>query len=160
MAALHQRRSPVLHMIYNLLEQDPGHDLATAAREVHSGILVRVPHSSGLLEGKFTAETTFDSSDHRSFRSREWLLDGLQKMARLQFLTEGTSRTIGQAALKWLLADPIVASVLPNIYNEEQLLEFAAAPDTADLTTSELDRIADLYQHDFYRESVAAGVAQ
>lgn len=147
--ALYQRRVPVLHMIYNLLEQDPGRDLADAAREVGTGLLVRVPHSSGLLEGKFTEATTFDSSDHRSFRSREWLLDGLQKVRQLDFLAEGTGRTIGQAALKWLLADPTVASTLPNIYDSEQLREFAAAPQTPDLTPGELARVAELVARNF-----------
>ena len=39
-------------------------------------------------------------------------------------------RTLGQAAIQWLLAEPRVMTVLPNIYDREQLREFAAAPDT------------------------------
>ena len=37
--------------------------------------------------------------------------------------------TLGQAALKWLLAEPRVVTTLPNIYDDEQLAEFAAASD-------------------------------
>ena len=33
--------------------------------------------------------------------------------------------TLGQAALKWLLAEPRVVTTLPNIYDDEQLAEFA-----------------------------------
>jgi aryl-alcohol dehydrogenase-like predicted oxidoreductase len=157
LAALRDRHVPELHMIYNLLEQDPGKDLAVAAAETGAGILVRVPHSSGLLEGKYTAETTFSASDHRSHRKREWLLTGLQKLERLAFLTADGRRTLGQAALKWLLADPVVSSTLPNIYNAEQLAEFAAAPETPDLTLEELERAADLYEHDFYLTMEAMG---
>ena len=29
--------------------------------------------------------------------------------------------TLGQAALKWLLAEPLVVTTLPNIYDDEQL---------------------------------------
>jgi aryl-alcohol dehydrogenase-like predicted oxidoreductase len=154
--ALRRRRVPVLHMIYNMLEQQPGRDLAGVARETGAGLLVRVPHSSGLLEGKFTEATTFDASDHRSFRTREWLTEGLKKLKQLRFLTEGQQRTIGQVALKWLLADPLVGSTLPNIYDGEQLAEFAAAPETPDLTAEELTRVADLFDHNFYLESVTA----
>jgi aryl-alcohol dehydrogenase-like predicted oxidoreductase len=68
---------------------------------------------------------------------------------RLAFLADGTGRTIGQAALKWLLANPAISSTLPNIYNAEQLREFAAAPETPDLTPDELARVADLYARDF-----------
>ena len=45
-----------------------------------------------------------------------------------------SERTLGQVALKFVLATPEIASTLPNIYGEEQIEEFAAAPDTPDLT--------------------------
>jgi hypothetical protein len=48
-----------------------------------------------------------------------------------------------------LLADPHVASTLPNIYNEEQLVEFAAAPETPPLSQAELDKVAELYASNF-----------
>src|SRR5262249_19197278 len=57
--ALHERRVPSIQIIHNLLEQEPGADLVTAARETGASVIVRVPHSSGLLEGHFTEETTF-----------------------------------------------------------------------------------------------------
>jgi aryl-alcohol dehydrogenase-like predicted oxidoreductase len=137
-----------LQMIYNLLEQDPGRDLIETARETGTGLVVRVPHSSGMLEGKYTKETTFAKNDHRRHRSREWLLEGLRKVERLDFLSGG-ERTLGQAALKFVLASPEVVSTLPNIYDQEQLEEFAAAPDTPDLTEEELSRISELYNSDF-----------
>ncbi|MDQ6940008.1 MAG: aldo/keto reductase, partial [Verrucomicrobiota bacterium] len=56
---------------------------------------------------------------------------------------------LGQAALQWLLADDRVASTLPNIYEEAQLIEFAAAPETPRLTSGELDQIAALYSENF-----------
>ncbi|HZU06941.1 MAG TPA: aldo/keto reductase [Chloroflexota bacterium] len=144
-----------LQIIYNLLEQDPGRRFFPIARERGVGILVRVPHSSGLLEGKYTLETTFPASDHRSHRPREWLVEGLQKLERLRFLTEGQRRTLGQVALRYVLAEPSVASALPNIYDEEQLVEFVGASDTPDLTEEELARIADLYAHNFYLDQPA-----
>lgn len=152
LAAMEKRNVHCVHTIYNMLEQDPGRRFFPLARERGAGILVRVPHSSGLLEGKYTEETTFAPTDHRSHRPRQWLTDGLKKLERLEFLTEGTGRTIGQAAIQFILAEPSVTSVLPNIYNEEQLREFAAASDTPPLTSEELERIADLYEHNFYLE--------
>jgi hypothetical protein len=44
-----------------------------------------------------------------------------------------------------LLADDRVASTLPNIYDEEQLVEFAKAPETAPLTSDEMAKIEELY---------------
>ncbi len=110
--------------------------------------LIRVTHSSGMLEGKYTAETTFPPTDHRSHRPRSWLLNGIKKVEQLGFL-ENSERTLGQAALQWLLAEDRVASTLPNIYNEEQLVEFAKAPDTAPLTSDEMVKIEELYSENF-----------
>ena len=147
--ALKTRKLDALQIIYNLLEQDPGRRFFPLARERNVGMLVRVPHSSGMLEGKYTPETTFPPSDHRSHRPRSWLIEGLQKIERLKFLYEGRGMTLGQAALKWVLAEPTVTSAQPNIYDLEQLEEFAAAPDLPDLTPDDLREIAALYARNF-----------
>jgi aryl-alcohol dehydrogenase-like predicted oxidoreductase len=155
--ALSQDRDiATVQIIYNILEQDPGRNLIDAAEQQDVGVFVRVPHSSGLLEGKYTADTTFPPSDHRSHRPREWLTEGLQKLEKLAFLTEGTGRTIGQAAIQFVLNSPAVASVLPNIYDAEQLAEFVAAPDTRALTEDELASINELYERNFDVSPVAA----
>src|SRR6185312_14782476 len=125
--AMEHRKIGVLHTIYNMFEQDPGRAFFPVARDKGIGVLVRVPHSSGMLEGKYTADTVFPENDHRNHRTREWLDQGLRKLETLQFLTEGRDRTIGQAALQFILAEPSIASTLPNIYGEDQLAEFAAA---------------------------------
>jgi aryl-alcohol dehydrogenase-like predicted oxidoreductase len=145
--ALETRRMDAFMLIHNLLEQDPGRDFIAAARATNTGMMVRVPHSSGLLEGVYTKDTTFDEKDHRSFRTKEWLVDGLAKLEKLDFLTDGM--TIGQAAIKWLLAEPLVTTVLPNIYRDDQLEEFAAAADKPDLTAEQLARVAELYDRNF-----------
>jgi aryl-alcohol dehydrogenase-like predicted oxidoreductase len=148
-AAMEERDIAGLQIIYNLFEQDPGRAFFPVARRRGTGVLVRVPHSSGMLEGKYTAETAFSENDHRSHRPKEWLTDGLEKLKAIEFLTDGTGRTLGQAALQFVLAEPSVSSALPNIYNAEQLREFAAATDTAPLTGAELSRLAELYEHNF-----------
>ncbi len=139
-----------LQHIYNMLEQHPGraiHDTATEFGR-DTMFLIRVPHSSGMLEGKYTADTVFPPTDHRSHRPRSWLFNGIKKIDKLRFL-ENSERTLGQAALKWLLTDDRVASTLPNIYNEEQLIEFAKAPDCQPLTSDELAKIDNLYSQNF-----------
>src|SRR5438132_11706509 len=110
--------------------------------------LIRVTHSSGMLEGHYTAETQFPPNDHRNHRPRSWLLNGVKKIEQLRFL-ENADRTLGQAALQWLLADERVASTLPNIYDEKQLIEFAAAPECPLLTRDDLDKIDELYAQNF-----------
>jgi aryl-alcohol dehydrogenase-like predicted oxidoreductase len=153
--ALRTRDLAAAQIIHNLLEQDPGRDLIEAAREAPTGLMIRVPHSSGMLEGHYTRDTVFAENDHRRHRPKEWLTEGLRKVETLGFLTDG--RTLGQAAIQWLLAEPVVTTVLPNIYDSEQLREFAAAPETPELSTAELEHVAELYASDFAAEPAAAG---
>ncbi len=147
---IREREITSVQHIYNLLEQHPGQALHRAAAEVDKDtmFLIRVPHSSGMLEGKYTPDTVFPPGDHRLHRPRSWLLNGVQKVDRLRFL-EGPDRTLGQAALQWLLADERVASTLPNIYEEAQLIEFAQAPESPRLTNEEMAKIAELYEENF-----------
>src|SRR5215207_9559763 len=147
--AMRERNIDGLQMIYNLLEQEPGRGLIEAARETNTSLIVRVPHSSGMLEGHYDENTTFAKKEHRRHRPKEWLTTGLQKVEQLSFLTEPGERTLGQPALYVETATTEIASTLPNIYGEEQIEEFAAAPDTPDLTADELSRIAELYENDF-----------
>jgi aryl-alcohol dehydrogenase-like predicted oxidoreductase len=144
-----------VQMIHNILEQNPGRELIEAANDTDTSLIVRVPHSSGMLEGKYDENTTFAENDHRRHRPKEWLIDGLKKVEQLGFLTESGERTLGQAALKFCLSDRAVVSTLPNIYDEEQLEEFAAAPETPDLTEDELSRISELYETNFGLEPAA-----
>jgi aryl-alcohol dehydrogenase-like predicted oxidoreductase len=147
---IRQRDMTSVQHIYNMLEQYPGrtiHGAATATSR-DTMFLIRVTHSSGMLEGKYTAETKFPPTDHRSHRPRSWLLNGIKKVEQLRFL-ENSKRTLGQAALQWLLADDRVASTLPNIYNEEQLVEFAKAPECPSLTADDMAKIEQLYSENF-----------
>ena len=136
--------------IYNLLEQYPGRAIQQAATDAgrDTVFLIRVTHSSGMLEGHYTADTIFPPTDHRSHRPRSWLLNGSKKVEQLRFL-ERADRTLGQAALQWLLADPRVASTLPNIYEESQLREFAAAPECPPLSEGDMEEIERLYGENF-----------
>jgi len=145
-----------VQMIYNLLEQQCFEGIAPAAREHHVGMMCRVPHSSGLLEGNLTPETTFPKWDHRSHRPPEWLGEGLAKVDQLDFLTAGGKRTIAQAALKFVLAEPLMISALPNVYDENFLNEFAATSDVPDLTEDEIAKVQALYESNFGLTPLAA----
>jgi aryl-alcohol dehydrogenase-like predicted oxidoreductase len=148
-AAIAQRGFKSVQIIYNLLEQILGPATFEAAKAHDAGVLVRVPHSSGLLEGNLTPDTEFAPHDHRRHRPREWLVDGLRKIQRLDFLLRGGQRTLGQAALQFVLAEPAVVSAFPNIYDESQLAEFGGATSVPPLSRDELAAIAELYAHNF-----------
>jgi aryl-alcohol dehydrogenase-like predicted oxidoreductase len=160
-AAIRERRA-VPQIIFNLLEQPLGQAIFPSAREAGVPVVTRVPHASGLLEGHFDETTEFAPDDHRHFRMHTPAMkalwqQGLEKVKTLDFLTAGGARTLGQAAIQFILAEPCVASVLPNIYDERQLAEFAAAPDMSPLTEEELKRVQALYAGNFGLVKEAVG---
>lgn len=147
--AMQTRALDCLMIIYNLLEQNPGRRFIEVADQTGCGLMARVPHSSGMLEGQYTKDTKFDASDHRAHRKRVWMEQGLQKIEQLKFLTEGKGRTLAQVALQYILAHKPLTACLPNIYNEAQLAEFTAAPATTPLTAEELAKVDALFDSNF-----------
>ena len=155
--AVARRNIASVQTVYNLLEQDPGRDLMAAAAEHGVGVMARVPTSSGLLDDNLTIETSFGPGDHRRHRPREWLVEGLQKIDRIRFLCgPGSGRTMAQAALRFILAQPQMAVVIPTITNEAELGEYAGAGDVPDLTADELARVDELYARNFDVQPVSA----
>ncbi len=153
--AIEERQISSVQTVYNVLEQEPGRAFLEAAEERGIGVLARVPTSSGLLEDKYTLETTFPPHDHRSHRPREWLVEGLQKVERLRFLSDEHGITMAQAALKFILAQGPIACVLPTVTNAEELEEWAAASGEPDLGADDLARVTELYERNFDVEPVA-----
>jgi len=66
MNCIRERDITSVQHIYNMLEQHPGHALHATATEAGKDtmFLIRVTHSSGMLEGKYTADTIFPPTDH------------------------------------------------------------------------------------------------
>lgn len=131
--ALEHRDIDCFTHVFNMLEQEPGRAFNEAAGRRDIAMLVRGPHAGGLLDSRGTSDS-----------------EGLQKLEALQFLLEDREgATMGQLALKWLLADPQNASVLPDIMTMDQLREFAAAPDIEHLDADELGEIETLFNLQF-----------
>src|ERR1700723_2612296 len=56
-----------VQIIFNCFRQRPSDLFFAQAQRKHVGILARVPLASGLLTGKFRADTKFGPDDHRNF---------------------------------------------------------------------------------------------
>lgn len=138
-----------VQMIYNALELDPGRALIEAAERKNKSLLVRVPHSSGMLEGRYTAGTVFPEHDHRRHRPHSWLVEGIKKVEQLRFLERENRCTLGQAAIQFILRSPSVVSVLPNVYDAAQLEEFAAASDAPAVTDAQAATIERLFASNY-----------
>jgi aryl-alcohol dehydrogenase-like predicted oxidoreductase len=140
-----------LQTVFNVLEQEPGLTFAAQPR-VRNGavsLISRVPHASDTLSGKITIDTQFDPKDHRAHRNRDNMLDNFEKAETLSFLwAHETGRTIGQAAVAGILANPAFACVLPTVLSVAEVREYAAASDVP-LTADEAARLNELWARNF-----------
>ena len=147
-------RGATPQIIYNYLEQQLGRGVFETAHAHDASVLVRVPHSSGLLDGTVKKDTQFEEGDHRNWRvttnerRRMWLEDGLRKVERFEHMT-GPDRSIGQLALQIILQEPSISSILPNIYDAEGLDDFATYDRARPLTESEWTELQALYDRNF-----------
>ncbi len=154
-ASMKERKIQAMQIIYSILEQEPARRFFPIADEEQTGLVTRVPHASGMLDGTYTKDTVFEPSDHRSHRRQEWLDTSLNKISQLDFLMENLDETIGQIAIQFALSGSNVASVLPNITNDPQLREFASASEANAIPEEFLDRLSELYDENFYLEEAA-----
>jgi aryl-alcohol dehydrogenase-like predicted oxidoreductase len=146
-----RRRSIVsLQTVFNVLEQEPGRTFAAEPNVADGqvGLISRVPHASDTLSGRITRDTEFPPEDHRSHRNRDNMLDNFDKAERVSFLWEGTGRTVGQAAIAGILADPAFTTVLPTCVTVDDVREYAAASDMP-LSPDEKSHLDALWDDNF-----------
>jgi aryl-alcohol dehydrogenase-like predicted oxidoreductase len=141
----------VVQTVFNLFEQVPGRHFVEEIREANAGtsLMARVPHSSGLLNEQVTPETELGRGDHRGHRPQAWFETGWEKLETIRFLERDGDRTMGQAAIQWLLSHPEVASVTPTFRTTDDIDAWADAPDTPALDQTEVERVESLYQSNF-----------
>ena len=148
-----------VQIIFNMLRQRPADLFFKEAKRKQVGILARVPLASGLLTGKFSPSSTFESDDHRSFNRHGEAFDrgetfaglefnaGLQVIEKLRPLVpEGFTMT--QMALRWILMFPEVTCAIPGAKRPEQVAENAQAADLPPLSDAIMQKIQEIYERD------------
>jgi aryl-alcohol dehydrogenase-like predicted oxidoreductase len=151
--AIQDRPIVSLQTVFNILEQEPGLTFANEPniRDGRIGLISRVPHASDTLSGRVTPDTVFPKGDHRAHRNRDNMLDNFEKAETVGFLWQSTGRTIGQAAIAGILANPAFTTVLPTCTTPEEITEYAAAAELP-LTADETTRLDDLWSRNFDHE--------
>ena len=121
-----------LQTVFNVLEQEPGLTFAAEpdgrrrTGRPHLPGPARVRHAVGQDHARHRVPARRTTASHRN---RENMLDNFDKAETLAFLWEGTGRTIGQAAIAGILANPAFTTVLPTCVSIEDVREYAAASD-------------------------------
>jgi aryl-alcohol dehydrogenase-like predicted oxidoreductase len=145
-----------VQIILNPFRLKPLEAVLPAAEKAGVGIIARVPLASGLLTGKYTKDTVFAQDDHRTYNRHGESFDqgetfsgvdydtGLDAAAEFAALAPGGA-TPAQTALRWIIQQPGVTSVIPGARSVEQARANAAAAGLPPLTDATLDAVRDLY---------------
>ena len=146
-----------VQLIFNMFRQRPPERLFTEAARRDVGLIVRVPLASGLLTGKFTADTHFSTDDHRQFNRNGEAFDkgetfagvdyatGLAAVAELE-LALGGAAPLAALALRWILMFGEVSCVIPGASSPDQVLANLQAADLPPLTPTQMQAVREVYE--------------
>ena len=145
-----------VQIILNAFRQKPLAEVLPAAVDAGVGIIARVPLASGLLSGRYTHDTTFGADDHRTYNRHGEAFDAGETFSGVDFDTgvDAASEfaallpsgvTPAAAALRWIVQQPGVTTVIPGARNAAQAVGNAAAADLDPLPDKTVGAIADLY---------------
>jgi aryl-alcohol dehydrogenase-like predicted oxidoreductase len=156
LAAIARPHVATVQIILNCFRLKPLQEVLPAARKAGVGIIARVPLASGLLSGRYDENTTFDASDHRTFNRRGEAFDvgetfsgvpfevGVQAARELSELVDDGS-TLAQFALRWVIDQRGVSTVIPGARNPEQASQNVAAAALPPLRAAQLDGVREVY---------------
>jgi aryl-alcohol dehydrogenase-like predicted oxidoreductase len=154
-----------VQIILNAFRLKPLDAVLPAAIAAGVGIIARVPLASGLLSGKYTAETTFAANDHRTYNRDGSAFDVGETFSGVDF-ERGVSAarefaallpseaaasgfTTAQVALAWVAQLEGVSAVIPGARNVSQAVSNAAAGSVPRLSPAFTAAVTGLYDREF-----------
>lgn len=145
-----------VQIIFNMFRQRPSELFFDLAKKNNVGIIARVPLVSGLLTGKFTKDTEFESGDHRHENRNGEHFDKGETFSGVDYdlgidAAEELARYFGrdhmaQIALQWILMFPEVSTVIPGASKVEQVESNLKTYSMDDLTPEDMDFVRKIYE--------------
>jgi aryl-alcohol dehydrogenase-like predicted oxidoreductase len=156
LSAIGRAHVATVQIVLNCFRLKPLEQVLPAAREAGVGIIARVPLASGLLSGRYDEHTVFPAEDHRNYNRHGESFDvgetfagvpyevGLVAVRELKQLVD-PDETLSQFALRWVIDQPGVSTVIPGARNTEQVRGNAAAAAQPSIREDQLADVKDVY---------------
>jgi aryl-alcohol dehydrogenase-like predicted oxidoreductase len=145
-----------VQIIFNIFRQRPAELFFAEAIRRKVGILARVPLASGMLTGKLTNKSIFESDDHRAFNRHGESFDrgetfsgvdyetGLKAVEELRALVPAGG-TMAQFALRWILMFDAVTCTIPGAKNPMQAEDNVKAAEMPELDSETMQKVRTIY---------------
>lgn len=121
--------------------------LKQAAVEEKKGIIAFSPLAQGMLTDRYLHGIPKDSrvlTDGRFLKKEQLTETKLQQIQALNAIAEQRGESLAQMALKWVLKDDVVTSVLIGASKPEQILDNIKVIDSATFSEEELQKIDEI----------------
>jgi len=119
-----------VQVIYNVFDQSPEDELLPACREHDVGVIARVPLDEGGLTGRIDADTEFEGDDFRASYFRGDRKREVHERATAIASDLGIDADqIAEAALRFILSEPAVSTVIPGMRSVRNVERNAAVGD-------------------------------
>ncbi|MGE5828534.1 MAG: aldo/keto reductase [Micromonosporaceae bacterium] len=141
-----------VQVIYNIFDQAPEDELFPACRELDIAVIARVPFDEGSLTGTLTHDSTWPENDWRaSYFVPENLHASVEHAQRLAAVIPD-GMTMPEVALRFILSEPIVSTVIPGMRSVTHVRANTAVSDAPPLDEA---FVAELRRHRWDREPTA-----
>ena len=138
-----------VQVIYNIFDQNPQDELFPACREHDVAVIARVPFDEGSLTGTLTLDSRWPEGDWRNtYFVPENLKASVERADRLKPLVPA-GMTMPEMALRFILAEPAVSTIIPGMRKVRHVASNLAASDAVPLEAALLDK---LNQHRWDRQ--------
>jgi len=138
-----------VQVIYNIFDQAPEDELFPLCQELNIGVIARVPFDEGSLTGTLTKTTRWPEGDWRnSYFVPENLEASVDRADAVKPLVPA-SMTLAEIALRFILSNPTVGTIIPGMRKLRNVRANIAASDGAGLPA---DLLRQLRAHRWDRE--------
>jgi aryl-alcohol dehydrogenase-like predicted oxidoreductase len=141
-------RLDAIQCVYSVFQQEPEHSLLPLAEACGVGVIARSPFSSGAVVQSWSTDMEFDQGDWRASWPLDvkpgWLEDQIDMANRARPVLESSGVSGPVAALKFVLRQPALSSVIPGSANPTHVAEnigASSAPPMPDGIATQLEEL-------------------
>jgi len=158
MAVLARGKGHVIQLGYNALRLEMEPQVLPLALKKNFGIIARVPLYYGILSGKFKSDTVFPANDHRSHTLPPSMMRELvprsERLRELAGIAAGDSAAFSTWALKFILANPAISTVIPGARNPQQVEKNCAAAEGSPISKDQVEGVRKFWQDDTWLKAL------
>lgn len=123
-----------VQVIYNIFDQSPEDELFPACQAHDVAVIARVPFDEGTLTGMLTKDSKWPEGDWRNtYFVPENLIPAVERADRLKPIAAAAGLTMPEMALRFILNNPTVSTIIPGMRKIRNVESNIAASDAGPL---------------------------